>query len=201
VYPAGRPEDQFLFLLTHFARHYRGSGVGCRPLVDLYVFRKAFPGMGEAYLSKELEKLHLNVFCDNVLRTARVWFEGADTDPVTDRITDFLFSGGIWGSSQFAEQAQAVKANRKRGRDGNAGIRALFRAVFPNKDSLQYRYPVLNRFPWLLPLMWVIRWLDILILRPKRLRKRLADLKIIDDASIEKYRRALEEVGLDFYFE
>lgn len=196
-----RPEDTFLFLLTHLARHYRGAGIGCRQIVDLYVYRRAFPDMDENYLAGELEKLRLTAFYLNALRLLRVWFEDETMDPVTRHMTQFVFSGGVWGAGESGELSRAVKTAKKRGKTDHAALRSYWDAFFPSKSFLQYRYPILNRLPWLTPLIWPLRWMDILLFRKQRIRKRLAQLQIVDKQTTERYHQELELVGLDFYFE
>ena len=196
-----RSEDTFLFLLTHLARHYRGSGIGCRQIVDLYVYRRAFPNMDENYLAGELEKLHLTQFYAHVLRLLQVWFEDEKPDPVTRHMTHFVFNGGSWGSSENGELSRAVKTAKKRGKTDRATLQSYWAAIFPSRSFLQYRYPILNRLPWMTPLIWPVRWIDVLIFRRKRIQKRLAQLQIVDKQSTERYRQELELVGLDFYFE
>ena len=63
------PEDEFIYLFVHLAKHYRDGGVGCRQMVDLWVQRRSFPGLDEDYLRRELRKLHLLEFYDNVHKT------------------------------------------------------------------------------------------------------------------------------------
>ena len=68
-------EDEMVYLFTHFAKHYRDGGIGCRHVTDLWVFRRANPGLDEAYVRRELEKLHLLEFYDNILALIECWFE------------------------------------------------------------------------------------------------------------------------------
>ena len=51
-------EDQFVFLFVHFVKHFRGGGIGCRHVVDLWVFRKKHPEMDQSYIHQELNKIH-----------------------------------------------------------------------------------------------------------------------------------------------
>ena len=56
------PEDFFLFIFAHFAKHYRLAGIGCRHVVDLWVFFKSVGLHNNEYVEKELKKLNLFEF-------------------------------------------------------------------------------------------------------------------------------------------
>ena len=71
------PEDEFIYLFCHFAKHYRDGGIGIKHLADLWVYRRHYPNLDEAYLRAELEKLSLAVFYDNITATCAFWFEAA----------------------------------------------------------------------------------------------------------------------------
>ena len=61
-------EDQMIYLFTHFAKHYRDSGIGIRHMVDLWVYRRNHPSLDEDYIRAELEKLHLLEFYTNIIK-------------------------------------------------------------------------------------------------------------------------------------
>lgn len=190
-------EDTFVFLFSHFARHYRSSGIGCRHVVDLYVYLRANPKLDERYLASELSKLHLLRFYENVRRLLTVWFSGEKTDEITELITAFVFSGGNWGSMEAGMYANEVKNAQKRGHIRHSSYHALMTALFPPKSSLTYRYTALRKVPWLLPGIWIVRWADILLLRRKNIKKRLEILKSLNNDKILSHRQAMELVGLE----
>lgn len=191
-------EDAFLFLFTHFARHYRFSGIGCRHVVDLYVYRRAFPDLNQHYLNRELQKLRLLEFYDNTMRLLDVWFENREPDAVTELMTAFIFSDGSWGNETSRRFHEAVKSKQLQRRERNYSIRAAIRAVFPPSAKIQYTYPTLKKHPWLLPLFWVIRWFDILLIRNYVIRRKLEAHRTAGDIRVDDYEEALRTVGLDF---
>lgn len=192
-------EDAYLFLFTHFARHYRGSGIGCRHLVDLYVYRRAYPQMDGAYIQRELRRLRLEAFHANMLRLLEVWFEGRTEDEITALATAFIFSGGSWGSLEAAVLSEEVRAAQKTGAIRKTSAKALLHACFPPRQQMTYRYEAVRRNGWLLPVFWVVRWLDILFCRPQKVRRRLAVLRRVNDTQVQTRAAALRAVGLEFH--
>lgn len=195
------PEDTFIFLFTHFARHYRISGIGCRHVLDLYVYRRANPSLNEKYIRGELKKLHLLEFYENVLRLLEVWFEGRESDEITELMTAFVFSGGSWGTMEAEMYAREIKNAEKKGAVKGSFASAFCRTVFPPLSALKNRYPILRRMPVLLPVMWVVRWFDVLLFSRRNFKNRMQILRRIDDRSVVTHRQALNAVGLDYHFE
>ena len=191
-------EDTYLFLFTHFARHYRNAGIGCRHVTDLFVFRRAYPELDWTYINGELEKLCLRQFHDNMTDLLAVWFSDRAADSITELMTAFIFSGGSWGSMETEMYAQEIKAAARTGGVSGSGLRAALRAVFPPRSQMAYRYQAVIKFPALLPVFWVVRWIDILFFRPQKIRKRLRILQGISDEKVLDRSKALEAVGLGY---
>lgn len=195
------PEDHFVFMMVHFARHYRFSGIGCRHVVDLYVYRKAYPNMNESYILQELEKLKLDVFCENVLRLLDVWFEDRETDKVTEFMSDFILSGGSWGKWENYVLSTEVREAENRNAENvkYTKLRSAFRAIFPPLETMRKDYPVLKKYPLLFPGFWCVKWLEILLFRRESIVRRKKMIGIVSDEKANAYKNALQYVGLDFY--
>ena len=195
------PEDTFIFLFTHFARHYRISGIGCRHVVDLYVFRSKYPDLNEKYIREELKKLHLLEFYENVLRMLDVWFGNGEPDGIVELMTAFIFSGGSWGTMEASLYAQEVQNAHRKGAVGGSFVNAMARAIFPPLRTIRNRYPVLRRAPLLLPAMWVVRWFDVALFSRKKLKQKMQILRGMDDRGVLTYHQSLQAVGLDYHCE
>ena len=194
-------EDAYVFIFAHLSRHYRGGGIGCRHVVDLFVYHRAFPEMDAAYINGELEKLHLRRFHDNMMKMLDVWFADGEPDDVTELLTAFICSGGSWGTMEAAMYANEVKAAARAGRVAHSGFRAAMRAVFPSSDQLGLRYRAARKYPALLPVLWVVRWIDIIFFRPQKIRSRVRILRQIDNDKVLDRRNALEAVGLGYHWD
>ena len=191
-------EDEMVYLFTHFAKHYRDGGIGCRHVVDLWVFRKNHPQLQEAEVKKTLEQLHLREFYENICRLLEVWFADAPTDEKVDFITDFLFAGGSWG-----KKADHVTSSGVRNHDGkNARWRYVLRLALPGVDALKGKYTILQKAPWLLPAVWVYRPFYKLLSRKERqtLQAHKQNLQILSAENVESRQQALQYVGLDYHF-
>ena len=191
-------EDEFVFLFTHFTKHYRDSGIGCRHVVDLWVYLNKHPDMDMAYVRQELKKLKLLAFYENIHRTILGWFEGGDMDDATELITQVIFANGNWGSSKNHMLYEVVQSRKKSGSAGKGKLKWFFELVFLPYKTMRYRYPVLQRCPVLLPVYWVVRWWDILLHKRKNITQKYGYFAEVTEEDVASHEKALAFVGLTF---
>jgi hypothetical protein len=194
------PEDEFIYLFTHFAKHYRDGGIGCRQVVDLWIFRRAFPQLDEAYIKQELEKLQLFRFYQNICHLIEVWFQDGQADETTDFISDFIFQSGTWGTAHSHVLSSEVKNKKIAGSAKGGKLRTVCSVVFPTALSMQKEFPVLKSAPYLRPVLWPVHWGKTILFRRDAIQKRLNQWNGASAEEITTYEQALNYVGLDFHF-
>ena len=194
------PEDEFIYLFTHFAKHYRDGGIGCRQVVDLWIFRRAFPQLDEAYIKQELEKLQLFRFYQNICRLIEVWFQDGQADETTEFISDFIFQSGTWGTAHSHVLSSEVKNKKIAGSAKGGKLRTVCSVVFPTALSMQKEFPVLKSAPYLRPVLWPVHWGKTILFRRDAIQKRLNQWNGASAEEITTYEQALNYVGLDFHF-
>lgn len=195
-----KKEDEFIYLFTHFAKHYRDGGIGIRHVVDLWVYLRCVTGLDHTYMEAELEKLQLGEFYRNICRMLAVWFEDAASDEMTEFMGQFVMDSGIWGTKETHIIATGARNAAETGSVSKGNRRRILRAFFPNITIMQEKYPVLEKCPALLPVFWPVRWTTAVLFRRDNLRKQREGAKISSAENIENYQQALHYVGLDFRF-
>lgn len=194
------PEDEFIYLFTHFAKHYRDGGIGCRQVVDLWIFRRTFPELDEVYMEQELKKLQLFDFYQNICRLISVWFQDGQPDEMTDFISDFIFQSGTWGSEHSHVLSNEVKNRKIAGSAKGGKLRTVCSVVFPTALSMQKEFPVLKSAPYLRPVLWPVHWGKTLLFRREAIQNRLNQWSAASADEITTRQQALNYVGLDFHF-
>jgi len=192
-------EDAYIYLFTHFAKHYRDGGIGCRHLVDLWVYRQAHP-LDEAYIAAQLKALQLFTFEQNIRAVLAVWFEHAEETEKTAFITDVIFQSGAWGSREAHAASLGTKNAAISGSIQKGRMMRAVQVIFPGAAAMRHRYPILEKHPGLLPLLWPVRWGSVLLLRREKLRQQYEELQMTNAAAVQTYQQALQYVGLDFHF-
>ena len=193
-------EDQMVYQLVHFAKHYRDGGIGLRHMVDLYLLRRSKPGLDEAEIAKALEELQLLDFYQNIFHTLDVWFAGKPSDGISELITKTVFGAGLFGSRENHILSEGVKIQKKSGKQ-NARGEKVRHAVFLPYKHMCLRYAVLERLPILLPFMWVVRWVDALVNRRKNITRVAGEIQTLQSDALNQYEADLHTVGLAFRFE
>ena len=186
------PEDNLIYLFTHFANHYRYGGIGIRHLTDFYVFIMKNPNLDNIKIESALSEMGLLQFYKNVLNTADVWFNGKNSTEITDFITEKIFSGGSYGT----QAAHALSSETRI--SGAKNKNRLIRRIFPSRNNMEHNFPIVKKYPVLIPLLWVFRWVRALLFRRKNIKAEYKNIKNISSSQIEKYSEELKYVGLGF---
>ena len=192
------PEDEWLYLFTHFAKHFRDSGIGCRHVVDLWIYRRTCPELDEEYVNRALAELKLLEFYEKIRQMIQVWFAQEDPDDVTEVLTEYIFASGSWGN-ETSGVLSGILRNYGLRSTGSTKLRYLWRYAFPDLETMQRRHKILKKVPLLLPAMWIVRLVYKLLFDKKDMKKRERDLSVITEENIRMRKEILNFVGLDFY--
>lgn len=190
-------EDHYLHIFTHMTKHFRNYGIGSRQIVDLQVYRMAHPNMDQTKVNAGLKVMGLTDFHETILRLLRVWFEEEEETALTTAVTEYVLGCGTWGNTENSMQTDALI--RTSGNTKKARKDSLFRVIFPKLSYMQPAYNILFRYPWLQPVFWVVRWVDILLHRRKNIGKRMGIIRDMSDEKISQRKAFLDAVGLKFY--
>ena len=188
-------EDHLVYLVGHFAKHYLEGSICAKDLCDVWVWLQRHPQMDEAYTRQQLRQLQLEQFYDNICDLVACWFRGEPATEAVELITHTAFAGGV---CQETDQS-AVKGAMHR----NSGEESLAQqkkkwflvALFPSSSRLEYKYPVLKKWPILLPVFWVYRWFLALFREHDRLKRGMLVAKM-DEKEQSQYRSHMDTVGL-----
>ena len=180
-------EDEYVYNLIHMVEHFKKGGVGLRFVMDIYVYETQVE-MDKSKVLQELEKLSLTEFYRNVVKLARHLFEKGETDPLTEELTAFIFSGGVYGSR---DNAQALSVSK----NGRVGF--VLRTCFPGLRDMCSMFPWLAKFPVLLPLTWLIRAVRSLLFRSRNVKGQFQAAAKGDKELGSQLRQFYRDCGLD----
>ena len=195
-----KAEDEFVYLFTHFARHFRDGGIGCRHVVDLWVFLRSHPGLDLAAARRELDRIYLGEFLDHVVALIRWWFEDGEAFDRTEVIHAFLFNSGSQGERANLTRSAMIKRMKHALPIKNQKLAYIWSGVFPTWNALKREYPVLEKMPLLAPFVWCHRLCSRLLAPREEWAKRAKQLDMIGDNSMTAHQELLNYVGLDYHF-
>lgn len=178
----------YFYHIAHMAKHFESGGFGIRSFIDLWILNNKI-----AYNKEErkslinkggLEKFDLvcNRLCD-------VWFSGGRHTEATQKLEDFILSGGVYGSRENGVRVRQAKKGSK--------TRLVFRRILPSYKELKNIYPVLEQKPLLTPIYHIIRWSRILFKRQTKraIREFKTNSEISKDETL-RMQEFMNEIGL-----
>ena len=165
------PVDYYLYFLLHAAKHFRGRGTGVRTVIDLWCLKERFlPALDRAQLDIELEKFGMLTFERELTALCEAWFDRGEAEGFFGEpmLRFLILDGGLYGNEENAFFKHTVEDGDVS--QAHANKRKLFlRRIFPTRENMAVRYPVLDKHPWLLPFFWFWRILRTLV-RPDKVQ-------------------------------
>ena len=151
-------EDEYIFYFVHLKKHMDEAGCGIRTVMDCTVYRRTYPDMDRSYLQGEFEKLGLSRFVQEVETLADCWFvNGEPLPPGLSRMGEEILWAGMYGSMEnyFRQQMEGLRARYKNPllRMAVYWLRKVFRPLW----YMKHYYPILDKYPLLLPFTWLAR--------------------------------------------
>ena len=193
-------EDEFIYILTHFAKHYRDGGIGIKHLLDLWVFLNTYKNLDNEYLEKNLKEIKLYKFYQNILSVLDNWFNNGEETEITRIITEVVFTNGSFGTEKNHIISSALRESKERKTTAGARVSHILAVSFPNLKVMELKYPILKKAPVLLPFLWIHRGFTAFIFRRHNVAKQMDILQQINGDEISDYKAQLNFVGLDFNF-
>ena len=185
-----RLTNEFFMLhhITHMAYHFVNGGCGIKPFLDLAVMKDKLDVDAEK-LGALLSECELADFYASALKLTDVWFFGAEATSTTERMQEYILTGGVYGT---AENKIAADRGKKGGKIGY-----MLGRIFTSTDNLIIRYPSLAKHRWLMPIYQVRRWFGIIFCgRFKRSVRELQLSSGISDDRAQATKALLDEMGL-----
>lgn len=187
------PEDFYIHLIAHMAKHFRGGGTGVRSIMDIYEYQRVYGDTLDIfYLNKELDQLGLRGFARAAEELAQDWFakEGANVNRDSHpKMALHILTAGTYGRKDFGVFSSISEENLSKGA-------YLLRRFFPKLPFMQMQYPCLEKAPFLLPVFWVVRGFRSIFLRNSKLRHELHTVRETDERERERMREIWKDSGL-----
>lgn len=185
-------EDIYIFLSVHAVHHYYYAGIAPRIFLDYYVFLEKYNGsLNMQYVDTVLKNFGYDKFNQKAVEIAYRWFgknaTGFDKDSDLDL---FIASCSTYGTD---EHNVGIRAATMANNGGSAnGVKFLIKRIFPAYSELKSNFPVLNKNPLVLPVVWVKYVIS------KAINQRTVKYyKNINRETVDFYKSIESELGLD----
>ena len=182
-----KPEDFYIYMIYHTAKHFLNGGIGIRMVMDVYVYLKAYRTLDMEYIEGELSKVRLVDFESRFRAVAMNWFSGKGT--LIDDLGEFILY-----CSTFGERVIYFYQDNKR------ETRFFwFKQVFIPLDKMKEKYAYLNKAPFLLPVSWTQYWFKrIFVARDLNLKEGFSDRnRNLDAQDAEFVSNLMKELNME----
>lgn len=153
-------EEEFLYvyMLAHLRKHILLSGgAGIKLILDIYVMRN-FMELDREKLNSYCKAASMENFNQCMVRLEQKWFEMRDCNNENVSITEDI----ILNSGAYADYSVYMKMlmSERTDSDGAGNKSGKFaRYLFPSAKTLKGKYKILEKHPYLLPVMWGVRFM------------------------------------------
>lgn len=186
-------EDYYVYMIAHLAKHFKRGGAGIRFIMDIWVYNNYFKDkLDWEYINEEFRKSELLTFSNNIKQLSKVWFDDADSNELLDEMSEYIISNGTFGTTKNATASMISKGNGYE----KEKIKYLLYLVFPSYERMVCLFPRLKRFPFLLPVYWLIRGIIRLFFRKKKVFEYLFAAKSVSKKEVNDMKSFLCRSGL-----
>ena len=167
------PEDFYIYNILHTYKHFIGSGIGVRYLLDTYMYLKEKENdMSWDYLHKEFDKLGITGFEEAHRTLAQKVFSGQTLAEEENRLLEQYLLYGTHGTYEHRIQNKVID------NDGQSNkVRYLIKRVFPYGDDLPKGYGFFRDHRAFLPVLWLYRPIRAVCRYPSSLIKEVRTLR------------------------
>lgn len=192
-----RPEDFYIYILEHLAKHIEGGGAGIRMVLDVFVYGKAHSEeFDNDYVNSELSKINLCKFRQRIEELAASWFASDEPD-VESASARFILDCPTFGYVSNAIAYDSLMQERRKGKK-QSGISRLLRRIFPPTFYIHRRFPVTRKYKFLYPFFVPVYWL-LRIFKDKNVNYSSVKLYLNpeDSKKFDSINRMIDELGFD----
>lgn len=186
-------EDFYLFHFIHLKKDFLNGSLGLRRIIDTWLLLK-WP-KNEEFVLRELKRFGLTTFHKRMVTLARVLMGEVEQDENSAILLAYAFTTGIFGNVKAYKLGRIVSMS-KNGTLRSGKINSLISAVFLPIDRMKAQFPILKRFPFLVPFFWIKRDLYFLNGDLKK-SKQMLDYSAIKDDDYQKMKTVFLAGGYD----
>lgn len=150
-----KPEDFYVYLIIHNAKHALINGCGIRQFIDLDIFRSNYK-MDECYIHEQLGHTDIEWFASDAEKLVSCWRSGQPVPENLKEMEEIIFSSGSYGNHE-SKIRNHIRRAEKGGR--KSAFRYMMFRLFPDYSFMKAIYPVLRKAPFLMPILWIYRLL------------------------------------------
>lgn len=146
------PEDYYIFHFVHLHKDFMNGSLGLRRIVDTWLLQKQSVDMD--VVKGYLVEFGMWKFYERMVKLSLVAMGEKPIDEDSELLLSHTFAHGIYGSGKSYKAGRIVTMG---GSIGIGEIKSKLAAVFLPYKRMKAQYPILEKWPILLPYFWLKR--------------------------------------------
>ena len=176
------PEFLLFYVIAHTANHFKSGGCGIRSFIDIFLLMRN-SNYDESALASLCEEAGVERFRHGANELICAWFNNGEYTERALMMQNYIFSGGLYGTFE-----QNILARHSE--IGNRG-KYILKRIFIPYNQLKERYPIVVRYPLLVPFCQIRRWIEFPF-RKRRIGRAVKEYKLLKNISTEESGKTIE---------
>lgn len=154
----------YTFTIAHLCKHIKNGGAGIKFIIDEYLMIKKWGGMFDnKKLDWMLMKSQLSGF-NKILKEMcfHLFYDMIPENENVRVLEKFVLEGGSFGNLEQARNIKKSAVFISRRKKIKYFTAKTFKGIFVKYESMRKEYPILIKYKFLLPIMWIRRLLKII---------------------------------------
>jgi len=152
-------DDYYIFHIIHMHKDFMNGSLGLRRIVDTWLLQNEVGDKG--FIEQVFQAMSLKTFHDRMVQLSCACMGDIPIDDNSAIMLVHAFKHGIYGSDK-SYKAGRIAAMSKSGSIRIGKLKSLLAAVFLPVSRMKAQFPILQKWPILLPFCWTKRILRFL---------------------------------------
>lgn len=148
------PEDFYIFHFVHLYKDFLNGSLGLRRIIDTWLLQKQSIDM--LFVNNTLKNMRMDLFHDRICKLSRVLMGDEMMDENSEILLSHSFLNGVYGTSKSYKTGRITAMSRGQGMTSGK-LKSWLAAVFLPYSRMKAQFPVLKKWPILLPYYWLVR--------------------------------------------
>ncbi len=186
-------EDQYVFHFVHMHHDFGNGWFGLRRIVDTWLLDQRWDQIDAEYVMRELDSMGFADFHARMTRLGRVCMGEEPLDEDAELLLQHAYDCGIYGNGTSYKAGRI--ATLTNGGAATGKVCSIIAALFMPYGRMKAYYPILEKWPVLLPAFWAKRIASFLRSGRFRQYESMLDYRGITDEDVAHARKVLRAGG------
>lgn len=179
--------DLYIYTLAHLAEHYLEAGSCFRPMMDLFLMEKKLGDkLDFTYINQQFQIIGIDRFAKKIRQLYGCMFDNKEYDDDLITMENYIVLGAPVKDAEAAARAASSKKSK---------VARIIDTAFPKYSHMIARYPVLKKFPFLLPFFWIKRICKMLFTKNESIIKKRRQLTDNSTEDVDVMRDIFKKSG------